>query len=148
MLWVDAADYTPLDGGLDPTGEIGRWGAWCSISGCRARSATRPFDTNLVVRRGRTRRDLPRRCAARGPDAALELWTDEPALQVFDAAAMTVDVPGTTVERYGPFAGLCLEAQHFPDGMTTRSGLVSCARRRGRTFSGWSSGSLVRGDSR
>jgi aldose 1-epimerase len=50
-------------------------------------------------------------------DVTLELWTDEPGVQVFDAARMTIEAPGHEGQRYGPFAGLCLEAQHFPDSM-------------------------------
>ena len=47
----------------------------------------------------------------------LELWTDEPGLQLFDASAMTIAAPGHDGQSYGPFAGLCLEAQHFPDSL-------------------------------
>ena len=47
----------------------------------------------------------------------LELWTAEPGLQLFDASAMTIAVPGLDGQTYGPFAGLCLEAQHFPDSL-------------------------------
>ena len=41
----------------------------------------------------------------------------QPGLQVFDAPTMTVALPGHDGERYGPFAGLCFEAQHFPDSL-------------------------------
>jgi aldose 1-epimerase len=47
----------------------------------------------------------------------LQLWTDEPGLQLFDAARMVIEAPGHGGERYGRFAGLCLEAQHFPDSL-------------------------------
>ena len=47
----------------------------------------------------------------------LELWTAEPGLQVFDAFAMTIAAAGHDGQEYGPFAGLCLEAQHFPDSL-------------------------------
>ena len=47
----------------------------------------------------------------------LELWTDEPGMQVFDAADMTIQTPGHDGQSYGPFAGLCFEAQHFPDSL-------------------------------
>jgi aldose 1-epimerase len=47
----------------------------------------------------------------------LQLWTDQPGLQVFDAAKMTIAAPGLDGLHYGPYAGLCLEAQHFPDSL-------------------------------
>jgi aldose 1-epimerase len=54
-------------------------------------------------------------CARSG--VSLDLWTAEPGLQLFDAFAMTIDTIGHDGQRYGPFAGLCLEAQHFPDSL-------------------------------
>ena len=30
---------------------------------------------------------------------------------------MTIGTPGHDGRSYGPFAGLCLEAQHFPDSL-------------------------------
>ena len=30
---------------------------------------------------------------------------------------MTIGAPGHDGQRYGPFAGLCFEAQHFPDSL-------------------------------
>ena len=30
---------------------------------------------------------------------------------------MTIEAPGHDGQSYGPYAGLCLEAQHFPDSL-------------------------------
>lgn len=43
--------------------------------------------------------------------------TTEPGLQIFNAAKMTIEGKGHDGQSYGPFAGLCFEAQHFPDLM-------------------------------
>lgn len=50
---------------------------------------------------------------ARG--VAMELSTDAPGMQLYDAPGMAVAVPGLDGRRYGPQAGLCLEAQGWPD---------------------------------
>ena len=47
----------------------------------------------------------------------LRVWTDQPGLQVFDAPTMTVAAAGHGGTPYLPFAGLCFEAQHFPDSL-------------------------------
>jgi aldose 1-epimerase len=46
---------------------------------------------------------------------AMELWTTEPACQVYDGAKLNVAVTGLDGARYGANAGICLEAQHVPD---------------------------------
>lgn len=45
----------------------------------------------------------------------MQVWTTEPALQVYDGAKLAVPVPGLDGARYGARAGLCLEPQHVPD---------------------------------
>ncbi|MCA3444432.1 MAG: hypothetical protein INF52_13845 [Rhodobacter sp.] len=46
----------------------------------------------------------------------LTLATTEPGLQVFDGRALnTGRFPGQFGQPYGPFAGLALEAQRWPD---------------------------------
>lgn len=46
---------------------------------------------------------------------ALEVWTTEPGLQVYDGHMLNVSVAGLGGRRYGPRAGICLEAQRWPD---------------------------------
>jgi aldose 1-epimerase len=46
---------------------------------------------------------------------ALECWTTEPVLHVYDGFKVNVPVPGLDGARYAANAGLCLEAQHAPD---------------------------------
>ncbi|MDF2232762.1 galactose mutarotase [Albimonas sp. CAU 1670] len=48
-------------------------------------------------------------------DLRLRLWTDQPSVQVYDAPGLSLAVPGLDGTPAGPFAGLCLEAQNFPD---------------------------------
>ena len=118
VLWVDADGYTPTDAELIPTGRSARWRGRRSTSRTSARSATPASTTTSCCAPGRDQQ------AAGGAGALpadrawrLELWTDEPGLQLFDASEMTIGTPGHDGQSYGPYAGLCLEAQHFPDSM-------------------------------
>ena len=48
-------------------------------------------------------------------DLRLRLWTDQPSVQVYDAPRLSLGVAGLDGPPAGPFGGLCLEAQNFPD---------------------------------
>ncbi|SFI27122.1 aldose epimerase family protein [Albimonas pacifica] len=48
-------------------------------------------------------------------DLRMRLWTDQPSVQVYDAPALSLSAPGLDGPPAGPFGGLCLEAQNFPD---------------------------------
>lgn len=53
-----------------------------------------------------------------GRDYRLSITTDRPGLQVYNAFNMPpVAVPGLGGEMYGPFSGIALEAQDWPDAM-------------------------------
>ena len=47
----------------------------------------------------------------------LKLWTNQPGLQVFNAPMMNIKPPGLNNLKYSSFAGICLEAQKFPDSV-------------------------------
>ncbi|KAA2235210.1 aldose epimerase family protein [Salinarimonas soli] len=124
-----AADlYTPLDADNVPTGEVR------SVAGTPYDfRAPRPIRLEEGAQRHRyddnwlLRRDGAEPSGAAGPLAfagrvrsqagplSLEVWTTEPAMQVYDGYKLDLAVPGLDGERYGPCAGLCLEPQHVPD---------------------------------
>jgi aldose 1-epimerase len=127
-----AADfYTPTDVDLIPTGEIR------AVTGTpydfRARRPIRhpqstgePFryDINFVLRRDRlessgiAHRPLAYAGTLASPKngLSLEVWSTEPGLQVYDGFKLAMSVPGLDGVPYGANAGICLEAQVFPDG--------------------------------
>jgi aldose 1-epimerase len=117
LLWADAEAYTPTDADLIPLGEIR------SVEGTHLdfteerEIGDAVLDQNLVLREGRDRKKPAARVRCPRTGMRLELWTDEPGLQLFDAPEMTIDARGHDGQSYGPFAGLCLEAQHFPDSL-------------------------------
>lgn len=51
------------------------------------------------------------------PSLAMEVSTTEPGLQFFTAGALHCPVAGLEGKAYGPAAGLCLEAQIWPDAI-------------------------------
>ena len=122
VLYVDAAEYTPLDAESIPTGEIAPVeGTHLDFREPREIEASDPdrrgIDNNYVLRPDRD----PAAAAAwtRCPRTGLRLrvFTDQPGLQVFNAPTMTVSAPGHGGESYLPYAGICFEAQHYPDSM-------------------------------
>jgi aldose 1-epimerase len=81
------------------------------------------YDHNFVLRRDRTEPsvaaglDVAHAATFASPRSGLKLdvWTTEPALQVYDGFKLALPVPGLDGIRYGANAGLCLEPQHMPD---------------------------------
>jgi aldose 1-epimerase len=117
LLQVDAADYTPTDAELIPTGEIRTVeGTELDFREPREIGDTE-LDINLALREGRDQAKPAATLSCPRTGVRLELVTDQPGLQLFDAFAMTIATPGHDGQRYGPYAGVCLEAQHFPDSL-------------------------------
>lgn len=117
VLWVDAESYTPLDAESLPLGSIVPVaGTPLDFREPRAIGAT-AIDNNFVLRAGRDEAAPAGSAFCPRTGLRLRVWTGEPGLQVFDAPTMTVSAPGHGGEVYRPFAGLCFEAQHFPDSL-------------------------------
>jgi len=74
-------------------------------------------DLNLVTATGRNHAEPI--ATVRGPDGALtlKLWSDQPAVQLYNGLWTDVPVPGLNGKRYGKYAGLCLEDQMYPDAL-------------------------------
>jgi aldose 1-epimerase len=81
------------------------------------------YDHNYILRRDRSEPsaavgfDLAHAATLRSGRSglSLQLWTTEPALQVYDGAKLNTPVPGLDGLPYGPNAGIALEPQHVPD---------------------------------
>lgn len=123
-LEIAAESYLPVDEDLIPTGEI-RKVAWTPYDFREGRRLRRkPGEEAVVYDHNFCLADAPRETvefAAALEDGAgerrMEVWTSEPGLQLFDAPRMAIPVPGLAGKRYGPHAGLCLEAQRWPDSV-------------------------------
>jgi aldose 1-epimerase len=119
--------YTPADGELIPTGEIR------SVAGTpydfRSPRRIRPegefsgYDTNFVLAPfPDPATGLAHAATLCAPLSGLvmEMHTTEPGVQFYDGAKVDCPVPGLGGALYGANAGLCLEAQVFPDSPNRR----------------------------
>lgn len=121
-LWLDADRMTVSDETLLPTGEIR------DVTGTRfdfrephnfrdENGDPLDYDLNMVLRDGRN----PEEPAAivTGPDNRLQLklFTDRPAVQLYDSVWTSVSVPGHDGRIYAKHSGLCLEDQAYPNAV-------------------------------
>lgn len=119
---ISADHYTVLDDRLFPTGEIVP--VVDTAMDLRAARILREadgtaidYDLNYVLD---PKRDVAKSVArVEGPDGklALELWTDRPGLQFYNAVTTDIDVPGLAGRAYGKYSGFCLEDQMLPDAL-------------------------------
>jgi len=128
-LWVGASSYLPSDAGLLPTGTVAPvagsavdfrdttpiGAGIAELTG----EATRGYDHALVLD-GITDAGGEPRLVARLRDPisgrVMELSTTEPALQVY-SGQMLPRVDGKHAGRYGPFAGVALEPEGYPNAV-------------------------------
>lgn len=121
VLRVEAADYLPTDADFVPTGAVlpveGTHYDLRAGRSIRAANEGGPIDSNFCVSRQRLPlRDVGR---LRSPTSgvAMTIRTTEPGLQVYDAARLDVPVPGLDGRSMGPYCGLALEPQVWPDSI-------------------------------
>ena len=122
LIQIAAHSYTPVDATQIPTGEI------LPVENTRF-DFTRPttfdvtdperigVDHNLVLDLARDLNQPTATVYSWQSNLELKLWTEEPGLQLFNAPDMNIPVAGLNGANYGPFTGVCLEAQHFPDSL-------------------------------
>ncbi|MEM7610584.1 MAG: aldose epimerase family protein [Pseudomonadota bacterium] len=124
QLCILADAYTPTDDDKIPTGEI------CDVAGTpfdfrKMRSIHAPeadsrappnggFDHNLVLNHDGTSPHLAAILADAHSGRRMTLFTSEPGLQLYTANYLDA-VAGKSGSTYHPWAGVCLETQHFPD---------------------------------
>lgn len=121
QLRIDADAYLPVDEELIPTGEIAPV-AGTAFDFRRERSIRlagpdgQPvYDHNFCLSGGRVA--LREVAMARSPKSGvtMRISTTEPGVQFYAGHKLNTPVPGLGGERYGAFAGLCMEPQFWPD---------------------------------
>lgn len=141
-LWLNADQFTPVDDGLIPTGEIrGVKGTALDFTsptaiGARFRETGLKipgYDHNFVLHSGG--RELAPAARVRDPGSGrvLEVSTTEPGIQLYTANHFPEPIPGAHGVIYPRHGGLCLETQHFPDSIH-RPSFPSVVLRPGATF--------------
>lgn len=128
-LTIPADHYTPVDAELVPTGEIRSVAGTpfdfriARVIGDRIRDAREPqlrlargYDQNFVVAMARS--PQPHRSARLEDPASgrvLEVWSDQPGLQLYTSNFFDGAIPGKRGELYRQGDAVALEPQMFPD---------------------------------
>jgi aldose 1-epimerase len=122
-LQINADLMTAVDAEMIPTGAIlPVAGGAFDFRAERFIGGAQPYpdyDINYVVRRERSPIPELAHASTLSSDVsglAMELWTTEPGLQLYDGHKIEVPVPGLGGARYDRYAGVPLEPQRFPDG--------------------------------
>ncbi|MGB0748147.1 MAG: aldose epimerase family protein [Magnetospiraceae bacterium] len=115
-IQLTADRYTPTTADMIPTGEI------LPVEGTafdfrNGRRIDQPYDHNLVFPEERDNAAPVATVTAATSPLQLTLWTDRPALQLYNAAGTRVPAPGPDGRPYGNYCGFCLECQDFPDSL-------------------------------
>ncbi|MBO9420449.1 galactose mutarotase [Labrenzia sp. R4_2] len=128
QLEIAAETYVPVNDHLIPIGEI-RSVAWTPYDFQDGRRLRRKsgeeaviYDHNFCL--SDAPRDAVEFAAAledKSGDRRMEVWTTEPGLQLYDGGKIDVPVPGLAGKNYGAHAGLCLEAQRWPDSVNQKT---------------------------
>ena len=127
QLTLGAAQYTPVDTTLIPTGEIAAVEGTPFDFRAPQRVGERINEPNEQIRRGLgydhnfvlTRSDTGLAFAARLADSTsgrtLEIHTTEPGIQFYSGNFLDGTITGKRGAVYAHRNGLCLETQHYPD---------------------------------
>ena len=123
VLQLEADAFTAVDSAanLIPTGEI------LPVAGTpfdfttphaigeRIAQVEGGYDHNFVLRSGGGALTLAARVKEPESGRAMEIWTDQPAIQLYTGNFLDGSVVGKGGRAYQKHAAFCLETQHFPD---------------------------------
>jgi aldose 1-epimerase len=100
----------------------------CEVDGSQV-----AYDNNFCLSRQRTGKRSVALVRSLHSGISLEVRTTEPGLQLYTAHKIKPTVPRLSGKTYGPFAGLCLETQAWPDAPNHRD-FPSTVLRPGETL--------------
>ncbi len=138
-LLLEADQYTPVDAGLIPTGELkavagspmdftkpAAIGAWIAqVEG--------GYDHNFVLRNQTGKVALAARAVDPRSGRIMEIFTDQPGIQFYSGNFLDGTVAGKGGVVYKNHRGFCLEPQHSPDS-PNRPNFPSVVLRPGETY--------------
>jgi aldose 1-epimerase len=134
-LQIPAQAYLPTDEADIPTGELR------SVDGTpfdfrELRDIWQPdapqqrYDNTFVL--ARPDGDIRKAARLESSSLTMEVWSSEPGVQFFDGRKMR-PMKGRGGAAYGPYSGLCLEPQRFPDS-PNHAGFTDCVLRPGQVY--------------
>jgi aldose 1-epimerase len=92
-----------------------------------------PFDHNFCLSSTRVAKRSVALVRSLKSGVTMEVRTTEPGVQCYAGAYVNIPVAGLEGRRYGPFAGLCLETQVWPDAIN-QAGFPSAVLRPGEVL--------------
>jgi aldose 1-epimerase len=126
-LMINAGKFTPVDGGLIPTGELravsgtpmdfkrsAEIGARIDQS-YEQLSLGKGYDHNWVLDSRGGKLALAARVYEASSGRIMEVYTTEPGLQFYSGNFLDGSITGKSAQVYQRRSGFCLETQHFPD---------------------------------
>ncbi len=123
-MMIEADQYTPVDEGLIPTGEIAPLKGTpldftrpTKLGDRIAQFKPRPngYDHNYVLRGGGKFLAMAARVREPNSGRVMEVLTTEPGVQLYTGNWLDGKVVGTGGITYPQHGGFCLETQHYPD---------------------------------
>jgi aldose 1-epimerase len=127
MLTLVADRFTPVDGGLIPTGELkavaGTPFDFRKSTAIGARIGQndeqlklgKGYDHNWVLNKKGSELSMAARVEEASTGRVMEVWTTEPGVQFYTGNFLDGTVKGAGGKVFAYRTGLCLETQHFPD---------------------------------
>lgn len=146
-LKIHAEQFTPIDAGSIPIGELRRVGntplnfSTQKLIGARLDAIATDeqmrfgngYDHNYVLNKKEGTLGLAAEVYEPASGRVMEVYTTEPGLQFYSSNFLK-DVKGKGGKTYQPHDAFCLEAEHFPDS-PNQPKFPSAELRRGQTYS-------------
>jgi aldose 1-epimerase len=120
-LMINADRFTAVGEGLIPTGQLEPVaGSPLDFTsprtiGCRINELEYGYDYNFVLNRADEALTLAAKVYETKTGRTMTVYTTEPGVQLYTANKFNGEITGKSGKGYGPYAGLCLETQHYPD---------------------------------
>ena len=116
QLFINSSSYTETDNNLIPTGNFIKTKD-SSMDFSKLKNINKiKLDDNFVLNKN-SENETAAELYNPQNGLHLKLWTDQPGLQVFNSPLMNIKAPGLNNLKYSNYAGICLEAQKFPDSV-------------------------------
>ena len=138
-LLLEADQYTPVDAGLIPTGELKAVAGTPmdftkpTAIGARIAQVEGGYDHNFVLRNQTGKVALAARVSDPKSGRIMEILTDQPGIQFYSGNFLDGTVTGKGGVVYKKHQGFCLETQHYPDS-PNRPNFPPVVLRPGETY--------------
>jgi aldose 1-epimerase len=114
LLQIDAANFTPIDTTLIPTGKLQAIGTEINQQNDQLKNG-KGYDHNFVLNKNDGSKPVATVISPK-TGIKMEVYTTEPGLQFYSGNFLTgKDHDGKGKAAYGYRSAFCLETQHFPD---------------------------------